>query len=138
MNRAKRAMSSGSCDALRHPGALDQDRDDPYLLSAQRAHHLESDEVVRLIDATHVRAGPGFQPLVADHHEHDVTLGDLATNVFLEVGPGWDRVEIHEDLRIRQPVAKSVVQSVGLRLTVAPAIEMKMRCALLMFPSRAR
>ena len=90
------------------------------------------------VDRAEGRCPGRVQPLVPDEHQHDLTPVDLVADVFLEVCSGWDRVEVHENLGLGQPVPKAVVQRVRLGLAVARRYEMKMRCSVLMCPSPAR
>ena len=75
----------------RHTRFLHQHRDDALAL-LERRFDLDADEVVRVVEPPRIRTVAGIDPVLADHREEHVALGNLLFQNANEIEPWRDVV----------------------------------------------
>ena len=104
-----------------HLCALHERRDHPKA-PLQRVRQLEPDEVARIIEATPPAGICRVDPLVPDNRNHDVALVERLVDHLDEVGPGLDRVDIHEHPPRVRARRERVVEAACIPTGIAPAV----------------
>src|SRR5262245_61612167 len=97
---------------LRHACPIDQNRDDTNVAGKRRCD-FDRNEIVRMVEPSPAALVFHAQPVGTDNDQDDVALGQLAVQVYHEVGPGRNVVDIHKELGAAESVCEPIMEPTG-------------------------
>ena len=93
----QRSQFIGQVVLARHPGAVDQDRNDVHIVAANRGCNLDPYEIGRVVDTAIATLVAYGQPPGADDGQKHVALRDLLIELVREVLARLDVVDVDKD-----------------------------------------